>query len=86
MRLAPEEESAKLTGYEHNAVTCVGLKTEIPVVIFLLSFYLSSSFCYVFELLKVPRTGNEQITVQLILFVNFSISTPSYFFDLIVAN
>lgn len=41
VRLAPEEESAKLTGYEHNAVTCVGLKTEIPVVIFLLSFYLS---------------------------------------------
>ncbi|KAG8662235.1 uncharacterized protein LOC110609530 isoform X2 [Manihot esculenta] len=30
LRLAPEEISAKLTGYEHNAVTCIGLKTEIP--------------------------------------------------------
>ncbi|XP_042489771.1 uncharacterized protein LOC122069754 [Macadamia integrifolia] len=32
MRLAPEDQSAKLTGYEHNAVTCVGMKTDIPVI------------------------------------------------------
>ncbi|KAM6557850.1 hypothetical protein CsatB_004869 [Cannabis sativa] len=33
LRLAPEETSAKLTGYEHNAVTCIGLKTDIPVIL-----------------------------------------------------
>lgn len=33
MRLAPEETSGKLTGYEHNGVTCVGMKTDIPVFI-----------------------------------------------------
>lgn len=31
MRLAPEEISVKLTGYEHNGVTCVGMKTDIQV-------------------------------------------------------
>ncbi|XP_020697906.1 uncharacterized protein LOC110110652, partial [Dendrobium catenatum] len=33
LRLAPEEESLKLTGFVHNAVTCVGMKTEIPVIL-----------------------------------------------------
>lgn len=33
MRLAPEEISAKLTGYVHNAVTCIGMKTDIPVIL-----------------------------------------------------
>ncbi|KAL9249378.1 hypothetical protein AKJ16_DCAP04163 [Drosera capensis] len=33
LRLAPEETSATLTGYEHNAVTCIGMKTEIPVIL-----------------------------------------------------
>ncbi|KAF5478476.1 hypothetical protein F2P56_005034 [Juglans regia] len=33
MRLAPEEASVELTGYEHNAVTCIGMKTEIPVIL-----------------------------------------------------
>lgn len=33
VRLAPEEESLKLTGYEHNGVTCVGMKTDIPVIL-----------------------------------------------------
>ncbi|KAK4751745.1 hypothetical protein SAY87_020543 [Trapa incisa] len=33
MRLAPEETSQMLTGFEHNAVTCVGMKTDIPVII-----------------------------------------------------
>ncbi|KAL1549012.1 hypothetical protein AAHA92_17169 [Salvia divinorum] len=33
MRLAPEETSIKLTGYEHNGVTCVGMKTDIPVIL-----------------------------------------------------
>ncbi|CDP09939.1 unnamed protein product [Coffea canephora] len=33
MRLAPEETSVKLTGYEHNAVTCIGMKTDIPVIL-----------------------------------------------------
>ncbi|GJN21772.1 hypothetical protein PR202_gb09286 [Eleusine coracana subsp. coracana] len=33
MRLAPEEESCKLTGFVHNAVTCIGMETDIPVII-----------------------------------------------------
>ncbi|KAG5539846.1 hypothetical protein RHGRI_020159 [Rhododendron griersonianum] len=33
LRLAPEEISQKLTGYEHNGVTCVGMKTDIPVIL-----------------------------------------------------
>ncbi|KAK6158004.1 hypothetical protein DH2020_005318 [Rehmannia glutinosa] len=33
MRLAPEETSQKLTGYEHNGVTCIGMKTDIPVIL-----------------------------------------------------
>ncbi|VFQ70747.1 unnamed protein product [Cuscuta campestris] len=32
MRLAPEEISRNLTGYEHNGVTCIGMKTDIPEV------------------------------------------------------
>ncbi|KAM3226116.1 hypothetical protein ACQJBY_058665 [Aegilops geniculata] len=33
MRLAPEEESLMLTGFVHNGVTCIGMKTDIPVII-----------------------------------------------------
>ncbi|KAL7160348.1 hypothetical protein ABFS83_01G088800 [Erythranthe nasuta] len=33
MRLAPEEISRKLTGYEHNGVTCIGMKTDMPVIL-----------------------------------------------------
>ncbi|KAJ4956116.1 hypothetical protein NE237_012899 [Protea cynaroides] len=33
LRLVPEDQSAKLSGYEHNAVTCVGMKTDIPVIL-----------------------------------------------------
>ncbi|KAL8153785.1 hypothetical protein V2J09_011545 [Rumex salicifolius] len=33
LRLAPEEISANLTGYGHNAVTCIGMKTNIPVIL-----------------------------------------------------
>ncbi|XP_050226370.1 uncharacterized protein LOC126676250 [Mercurialis annua] len=33
MRLAPEETSIQLTGFEHNAVTCIGMKTDIPVIL-----------------------------------------------------
>ncbi|XP_078154013.1 ybaK/aminoacyl-tRNA synthetase-associated domain-containing protein isoform X3 [Carex rostrata] len=33
MRLAPEDESLKLTGFIHNAVTCIGMRTDIPVII-----------------------------------------------------
>ncbi|KAF5729861.1 hypothetical protein HS088_TW20G00226 [Tripterygium wilfordii] len=33
MRLAPEETSVKLTGYGHNAVTCIGMQTDIPVIL-----------------------------------------------------
>ncbi|XP_010919525.1 uncharacterized protein [Elaeis guineensis] len=33
MRLAPEEESLKLTGYVHNAVTCIGMEADIPVIL-----------------------------------------------------
>ncbi|KAH7659462.1 YbaK/aminoacyl-tRNA synthetase-associated domain-containing protein [Dioscorea alata] len=32
-RLAPEEDSQELTGYGHNAVTCFGSKTNIPVIL-----------------------------------------------------
>jgi hypothetical protein len=32
VRLAPEEESHKLTGFVHNAVTCIGMETNIPVI------------------------------------------------------
>ncbi|CAN6579427.1 unnamed protein product [Malus baccata var. baccata] len=31
VRLAPEDTSIQLTGFEHNAVTCVGMKTDIPL-------------------------------------------------------
>lgn len=31
VRLAPEELSHKLTGYGHNAVTCIGMRTDVPV-------------------------------------------------------
>ncbi|CAN1333455.1 hypothetical protein LINPERPRIM_LOCUS36049 [Linum perenne] len=33
VRLAPEETSYQLTGFEHNAVTCIGMKTDIPVIL-----------------------------------------------------
>ncbi|WRX19557.1 YbaK/aminoacyl-tRNA synthetase-associated domain - like 1 [Theobroma cacao] len=33
VRLTPEETSIKLTGYEHNAVTCIGMQTDIPVIL-----------------------------------------------------
>ncbi|KAI3409647.1 uncharacterized protein J3R85_019036 [Psidium guajava] len=33
LRLASEETSLMLTGFEHNAVTCIGMKTEIPVIL-----------------------------------------------------
>ncbi|KAK7265917.1 hypothetical protein RJT34_33542 [Clitoria ternatea] len=33
LRLAPEETSTELTGYGHNAVTCFGMKTDIPVIL-----------------------------------------------------
>lgn len=32
VRLAPEEDSVALTGFVHNAVTCVGMQTDIPVI------------------------------------------------------
>ncbi|CAH2078873.1 unnamed protein product [Thlaspi arvense] len=33
LRLAPEETSNILTGFERNAVTCIGMKTNIPVIL-----------------------------------------------------
>lgn len=33
LRLAPEEESNKLTGFEHNAVTPIGMREDIPVIL-----------------------------------------------------
>ncbi|KMS97852.1 hypothetical protein BVRB_5g122820 [Beta vulgaris subsp. vulgaris] len=33
LRLAPEELSNNLTGFGHNAVTCIGMKTDIPVIL-----------------------------------------------------
>ncbi|KAK2994859.1 hypothetical protein RJ640_012822 [Escallonia rubra] len=33
LRLAPEDVSQKLTGFEHNGVTCIGMKTDIPVIL-----------------------------------------------------
>ena len=31
VRLAPEDEAYRLTGFSHNAVTPVGMKTQLPV-------------------------------------------------------
>lgn len=33
MRLAPEDESYRLTGFSHNAVTPFGMKSQIPVIL-----------------------------------------------------
>ncbi|KAI5067871.1 hypothetical protein GOP47_0016216 [Adiantum capillus-veneris] len=33
LRLAPEDEACKLTGYSHNAVTPVGMRTKIPIIL-----------------------------------------------------
>ena len=33
MRLAKEEDSERLTGFTHGAVTPVGLATDIPIII-----------------------------------------------------
>ncbi|GMH26641.1 hypothetical protein Nepgr_028484 [Nepenthes gracilis] len=47
LRLAPEETSAALTGYEHNGVTCIGMKTDIPVILDEAIVKLSPDFfCY----------------------------------------
>ncbi|KAE8727629.1 hypothetical protein F3Y22_tig00005411pilonHSYRG00018 [Hibiscus syriacus] len=40
VRLAPEETSIKLTGYEHNAVTCIGMQTDIPVSALFANLYI----------------------------------------------
>ncbi|KAG0553497.1 hypothetical protein KC19_12G015900 [Ceratodon purpureus] len=32
-RLAPEEESNRLSGFEHNAVTPIGMREDIPVIL-----------------------------------------------------
>ncbi|MFQ6637846.1 hypothetical protein Gotur_012499 [Gossypium turneri] len=49
LRLAPEETSIKLTGYEHNAVTCISMQTDIPVSALYANLYSSPlrslSFC-----------------------------------------
>ena len=44
VRLAPEETSGNLTGYEHNAVTCIGMKTDIPVNALYTRFILSFQY------------------------------------------
>lgn len=33
LRLAPEDEAHRLTGYSHNAVTPVGMRTQIPIIL-----------------------------------------------------
>ncbi|VYS62919.1 unnamed protein product [Arabidopsis thaliana] len=48
LRLAPEETSIKLTGFEHNGVTCIGMKTNIP------RFADTIVYCPVLEARKVP--------------------------------
>lgn len=53
VRLAPEETSVELTGFEHNRVTCVGMKTDIPVntcffhlfTMYLMPFGVGIVFC-----------------------------------------
>lgn len=40
LRLAPEDTSIELTGFGHNAVTCVGMKTDIPVSTCFLQLYV----------------------------------------------
>eukprot|EP01092_Planopodium_desertum_P013598 TRINITY_DN6639_c0_g1_i1.p1 TRINITY_DN6639_c0_g1~~TRINITY_DN6639_c0_g1_i1.p1 ORF type:complete len:110 (-),score=4.40 TRINITY_DN6639_c0_g1_i1:32-361(-) len=32
-RLAKPADNARLTGYEHNAVTPIGLKSEVPIIL-----------------------------------------------------
>ncbi|KAF0932245.1 hypothetical protein E2562_008749 [Oryza meyeriana var. granulata] len=66
MRLAPEEESQKLTGFVHNAVTCIGMETDIPfkcggvldddyyILAFLIS--LGREGIFIFEVLKASDT------------------------------
>lgn len=64
VRLAPEVSSIQLTGFEHNAVTCIGMKTEIPVkTCFLLLFtvYLMSS-----DSLMEPESLLFDMTVKLL--------------------
>lgn len=33
LRLAPEEESDELSGFEHNAVSPIGFRTEMPIIL-----------------------------------------------------
>lgn len=33
LRLAPEEDSNRLTGFEHNAVTPIGSATRMPIIL-----------------------------------------------------
>lgn len=33
LRLAPEEVSCSMTGFEHNAVTPIGTKTQMPIIL-----------------------------------------------------
>lgn len=35
-----------LTGYEHNAVTCIGMKTDIPVINLCLQLFWKCSVVY----------------------------------------
>lgn len=67
VRLAPEETSVKLTGYEHNAVTCVGMNTDIPVIIFLFNsvtgFWPNGS--YTFFAYNIPQRVQTSLFVFL---------------------
>lgn len=48
VRLAPEKESLELTGFEHNGVTCIGMKTDIPVIMILLCSSIILVLIYLF--------------------------------------
>jgi hypothetical protein len=49
VRLAPEDEAYRLTGFKHNAVTPVGMKTRLPVSLkFLVVFQWFVKSFYIF--------------------------------------
>lgn len=69
VRLAPEETSIQLTGFEHNAVTCIGMKTEIPVktcFLFLFTLHLISFASRItFDNLMVPESFWLDMTLKI---------------------
>ena len=62
VRLAPEEISNDLTGFGHNGVTCIGMKTDIPVIILVPSVSVDSVLQHVLmtcKLLKITVVTSQ---------------------------